>query len=218
MDVIRNIKEVFNQVFVTKKLLGSIFFGVVPALIFYIISLIGLNSVGFGIMEILRDPAQQSGTSSFLGFMSNIGIWLWISSAAICFFFVFAPRKVVRKNFRELFFLTGMLSILLAIDDFFMIHDRYVNQKICYLAYAIFAVTLFIRHYKTIIRLEGFAFLLAGAFLALSIFTDLIQSRVPLSYEYVQVIEEGFKFTGAATWLYFNTRVPYSLLNTNCQS
>ncbi|MFK5971737.1 MAG: hypothetical protein QM485_00480, partial [Flavobacteriaceae bacterium] len=94
----------------------------------------------------------------------------------------------------------------------FMIHDRYVNQKICYLIYAIFAGFLFIRHFKKIIKTEGFAFLLAGTFLASSIVTDLIQSKIPLEYRYIQVIEEGFKFIGAATWLYFIGRVASSLL------
>ena len=29
---------------------------------------------------------------------------------------------------------------------------------------------------------------------------------IPLKYAYVQVFEEGFKFIGAATWLYFSWR------------
>jgi len=104
-------------------------------------------------------------------------------------------------------FLAGMLSIILAIDDFFLIHDRYINQNICYLVYAIVASAILIRHNKQILEIEGFAFLVAGSFLALFIFTDLIQSHIPLRYSYTQVLEEGFKFIGAATWLYFNSRI-----------
>ena len=100
-----------------------------------------------------------------------------------------------------------MLSIILAIDDFFLIHDRYINEDICYLVYAILASAILIRHNKLILKIDGFAFLIAGSFLALSIFTDLIQSQIPLDYSYTQVIEEGFKFTGAATWLFFNSRI-----------
>ena len=158
-------------------------------------------------MEILRDPAQQSGASSFLGFLSNIGIWLWVSSAAICFFTIRTSDSLLKRNRKELMFLAGMLSIILAIDDFFLIHDRYINQNICYLVYAIVASAILIRHNKQILEIEGFAFLVAGSFLALSIFTDLIQSHIPLRYSYTQVLEEGFKFIGAATWLYFNSRI-----------
>ncbi len=208
----KNIKKILNQILVSKKVLRFIIIAVIPALIFFSLSLIVLKSTGFEIIEILRDPAQQSGASSFLGFLSNIGIWLWISSAAISFFFALAKNIFGRKNLKELLFLTGMLSILLAVDDFFMIHDRYVNQNICFLIYAILLGYLFIRHFKAIITIDGFAFLSAGVLLASSIFTDLIQTRIPLSYEYSQVIEEGFKFIGAATWLYFNCCVALSLL------
>ena len=164
-------------------------------------------------MEIIRDPAQQSGASSFLGFLSSIGIWLWVSSAAISFFFFLVSNQYAKNKFRELFFLTGMLSIFLAVDDFFMIHDRYVDQKICYITYAIFLASLGLRHFKMIISIEGFAFIVAGTFLALSILTDLTQEYIPMRYSYVQIFEEGFKFIGAATWLYFNSRVAFFLLN-----
>ncbi|WP_411028813.1 hypothetical protein [Spongiimicrobium sp. 3-5] len=210
MTHIENIKTLLKQIFVSKKLWSCILIAIVPAMLFYSLSLIGLRSLGFETMEILRDPAQQSGASSFLGFLSNIGIWFWISSAAISFFTILTSASVIKKNFKELFFLTGMLSLLLAIDDFFLIHDRYVHQNICYLTYAVFLGCLFIRHFKMIIAIEGFAFLTAGIFLGLSIFTDLVQSEVPLGYVDVQIIEEGFKFIGAATWLYFIGRAASS--------
>jgi len=212
MTSTKKMKLILNQILVSKKLIHCILIAVIPALIFYSLSIIRLKSVGFEIMEILRDPAQQSGESSFRGFLSNIGIWLWVCSAAISFFFVLVSDTIINKNSKGLLLLTGILSLLLAVDDFFMIHDRYVSQKICYLVYAIFIGFLFIRHFKMIIEIEGFAFLLAGILLASSIVTDIIQSKIPLDYQYVQVIEEGFKFIGAATWLYFIGRVASSTL------
>jgi len=212
MTNLKEMKLILNQILVSKKLIHCLLVVVIPALIFYSLSIIRLRSVGFEIMEILRDPAQQSGESSFRGFLSNIGIWLWVCSAAISYFFVLTSETIIKKNFKGLFILTGTLSMLLAVDDFFMIHDRYVSQKICYLVYAIFIGFLFIRHFKMIIEIAGFAFLLAGVLLASSIITDLIQSKIPLDYQYTQIIEEGFKFIGAATWLYFIGRVASSLL------
>ena len=207
MSFTSNLIVISKKVFVLKKVSRCILIAIAPALLFYSFSLFVLKSQGFEIMEILRDPAQQSGASSFLGFLSNIGIWLWVSSAAICFFTIITSDHELKRNHKELMFLTGMLSIILAIDDFFLIHDRYINQKICYLVYAILASAILIRHNKQILEIEGFTFLVAGSFLALSIFTDLIQSHIPLQYSYTQVLEEGFKFTGAATWLYFNSRM-----------
>ncbi|MEH6746397.1 MAG: hypothetical protein V7670_06135 [Maribacter arcticus] len=203
----KHLIEVSKKVFVLKKVINCILIAIVPALLFYSFSLFGLKSRGFEIMEILRDPAQQSGASSFLGFLSNIGIWLWVSSASICFFTIMTSGSKLKKNHKELIFLTGVLSIILAMDDFFLIHDRYINQKLCYLFYAFLAIAILIRHSKKILEIEGFAFLVAGTFLALSILTDLIQSHIPLQYSYTQIFEEGFKFMGVATWLYFNSRM-----------
>lgn len=193
-----------KQIFTPEKILRYVFIAGIPSLLFYGLSLIGLSSAGFSFIEIIMDPAQQSGQSSFLGFLSNIGIWLWISSASICFFSILTYKFVDNDKYKELLFLVGMLSIILAIDDFFMIHDRYVNQIICYLVYAFCAGALLVRHYKKIIEIDGFSFFLAGSLLALSILTDLVQSYIPLKYVYVQIFEEGFKFVGAATWLYFS--------------
>lgn len=200
-------KELLSQILTSKKMLNCILAVVLPALLFYIISMLTLMSQGFGVIEILRDPAQQSGESSFLGFLSNIGVFLWISATALSFFFVLSKNILKNKKQKELLFLIGSLSFFLTIDDFFMIHDRFIDQKIVYLTYAIFIAIIFIRHLKTIIKIDGFAFLLAGSFLGLSVFCDLIEDKTPYTYEQVQVVEEGFKFIGAATWLYFVSRV-----------
>jgi hypothetical protein len=200
------LEESLKKIFNSKKLYKCILIAVIPALLFYSFSLFGLKSHGFTIMEVLQDPAQQSGASSLLGFLSNIGIWLWVSSAAICFFTIITSDLKFNKNHKELIVLAGIMSIVLAFDDFFLIHDRFINQKICYVFYALLAVTLLVRYYKMITEIEGFAFLLAGSLLALSILTDSVQSYIPLEYEYTQVFEEGFKFIGAATWLYFISR------------
>ena len=133
MPYSNQLKKNLKQIFVSKKLLHCILIAVIPALLFYSFSLFWLKSIGYSFTEIIRDAAQQSGESSFLGFLSNIGIWLWVSSAAICFFTISTSYYKSSKNHLELFFLTGILSLILAIDDFILIHDRYVNQKICYL-------------------------------------------------------------------------------------
>ncbi|BBC41984.1 hypothetical protein PDPE_1-02825 [Photobacterium damselae subsp. piscicida] len=64
-------------------------------------------------------------------------------------------------------------------DDFFLIHDRYINQNICYAAYAIIALSILALHFKDILKINAFAFLIAGGLLAASIMTDIVQGYLP---------------------------------------
>ena len=211
MDMPPRLKEQLN---VTRsRIVRCILFAGIPAAIFYVVCVVALYLYGFKIMEIIRDPAQQAAQSSFLGFISNIGTWLWVSSAAVCFFGIANGGFSSPRKDRELLVLVGLLSLTLAVDDFFMIHDRYIHQYICYTGYAVIAIALLVRHFRRIIDIDGFAFLLAGALLALSIFSDVLQMLIPLPYVLVQLFEEGFKFVGAATWLFFCGRLSIETLN-----
>ena len=57
------------------------------------------------------------------------------------------------------------------------------------------------------VAIDGTAFLMAGGFLAMSVIVDAVQEILPISYGFSQALEEGFKFCGAAAWLYFCFRV-----------
>ena len=202
------IEEHLKQVFEPSKIGRLALYALVPSALFYVVAILVLQNSGFSVMEILRDPAQQSGDSSFIGFVSNIGIWLWVSSASICLFHALAATTIAGSiRYRELLALLGALSLLLAIDDFFMIHDRYVDQRVMFLAYAVLAGALLLRHYPSVLRVDGFAFLCAVGMLAASVFIDLAQAAIPLERSHSQMVEEGFKFCGAAAWLYFNCRL-----------
>jgi len=207
-------KQATAKVLAPDRIWQCFLFACLPALIFYSLSLASLTGQGFQLMQILRDPGQQLDQSSFLGFLSNIGVWMWVSTAAITFFGALAIGPGRKDGLRELFVLLGGLSLFLAVDDFFMIHDRYISQRYIFPVYAVVAVAILLRHFNRIVQTDGFAFLLAGSFLALSIATDFFQGMIPWRYAHTQVLEEGFKFVGAATWLYFAVRLGVSSLRS----
>ena len=194
--------------FPKSKIIQWALYAGIPAILFYIISVsILLFGWDFNLIEILRDPAQQSGQSSFIGFVSNIGIWLWVSATAICFFSTLSNSALLRQKEKTFLLLLGFLSMMLAVDDFFLIHDRYINEYICYFFYACLTITLLGRYYQEIVKIDLISFVLAGGLLALSILTDIFQDYLLLEYSYIQFFEEGFKFVGSATWLYFCSSV-----------
>lgn len=213
------ISHAIKQTFQTAKITRYFLFAAIPAVIFYILAFNTLKGAGFETIEILRDPLQQLEQSSFLGFLSNIGSWVWVSSVAICYFTAFNLNKNCDRNRKELLILVGLLLSVIAVDDFFLIHDRYINENICYAVYAVCGAALLLRQFKTIFEIDGFAFVLAGGLLATSIATDIVtwylQKYLHLTYDDIQILEEGCKFVGAVSWLYFSTRIASDSLKQN---
>ena len=175
-------------------------------MLFYVVSVGVMHLNGFSVTQILRDPAQLSNTPSFWGFLSSIGNAAWVAAGAICFFATLLRHTAASGN-RELLLWLGTLSLALGFDDFFMIHDRYVDQRICYGFYAVITMVLAARHLGRILRIEPFAFFAAAALLGGSILSDLIQYMVPVRYTITQLFEEGLKFCGIAMWMFFAARV-----------
>lgn len=178
-----------------------------PATLFYAVSLVVMMDAGFTAIEVLRDVAQQTGQSSFLGFLSSIGAWLWVSAAAVCFFGARHHHVGQNRTQGMLLRLLAWFSLVLAVDDFFMIHDRYITEGILLPLYAIFILIVARRYWRLIAAIDKPAFLTTGALLAGSIAVDAVQEILPISYGASQALEEGLKFVGGAAWLYFCARI-----------
>ncbi|MFX0542623.1 hypothetical protein ACEWPM_012930 [Roseovarius sp. S4756] len=139
---------------------------------------------GFTAVESLRDPAQQTGQSSSLGFLSSNGTWFWVAAAAVCLFgytLQRAPGEAARPHGKLLFSL-AVFSLVLGVDDFFLIHDRYVAEGILLPAYALFILWIARRHWALIRDIDAPAFLMTGGFLALSVAVDAVQEILPIAY------------------------------------
>ena len=110
--------------------------------------------------------------------------------------------------------LKGLFSLTLAVDDFIMLHDHYINQNFCFVVYVALSTGILVRYWKILFTFDGLIFLIAGFLLALSIAIHFIQPRFKPFYNVLQLAEEGSKFIGAATWLYFNCRLATVKLNS----
>ena len=203
-----SLRHLLKRTLTARQFLRCLVFVVVPAVLVYGLAIRLLTASGFSLIQAIRDPAQQTETSSWLGLVSNLGVLMMVSAAVICLFVVSIKPPAASKVQRECLLLMGLLSAFLALDDFFLLHDRHLGEGFCYAMYAFCLVMLLYRHYKTILSVDGIAFLFAGGLLGLSIATDVFQSDITsLSDSVVQLFEEGFKFAGMATWLYFSYRM-----------
>lgn len=162
-----------------------------------------LINQAFGIdsESVIRDLAQSCGLALGVGMLSNFGYLLWSAAAAIALFGAALAGTAALQ--RQLLACGGSFSLLLCLDDMFLLHDKYIGPSLLYILYAIFALLILLRFRNLVLALGGASFLVAVGLLGGSILLDKLQDTLPVAYSTSQVFEEGFKFMGIATWLHF---------------
>ena len=189
----------------------------IPALLVYVASLSLSGLAGIKGQLVLRDLAQTCGTPAGVGLLSNLGYLLWLAAAAVALFTAYSGQPGVRGKQYELLACGGWFSFILCIDDMFLLHDRYIGQTFLYVVYMVFAAMIATRYRRQLMASRGELFLLAVALLGASIGIDQFQRDLPFKYETVQLVEEGAKFLGIATWVLYWWQASTQSLN-NAQS
>ena len=175
-----------------------------PALLVYSAALLLSRAGGIADPElVIRDLAQTCGYPLGVGLLSNRGYVLWMATAAICLFVALAGGQESRSRLHPLLLSGGLFSLLLCLDDMFLLHDRYIGATFLYLLYAVFAVLILVRFRSQVLEIGGALFVIPVALLGGSILLDKLQNVLPFSYNEVQLVEEGLKFLGIAGWLFF---------------
>lgn len=151
---------------------------------------------------LIEDSVDAGSHCIMAGLISNVGIVFWMTAGVVCLFAVLSRSIDDRRN-RQLIAAGGLLTAALTVDDLFRIHNTLVPKPLCYGAYALSAGLILLCYRREIVRLDSSKFLLAGAYLGLSILTDLFENQLPYDYLIVQIFEDGFKFVGIATWCAF---------------
>ena len=175
---------------------------IAPLLIY--LSIIGLSS-SFGIEStlVIRDLAQTCGYPIGVGLISNLGILMWSASASITLFSSLSGL-VEKREESNLLLLGGILTLILCLDDFFLLHDKYIGPDFLYITYSIIGLYILIKFRKIIININFLPFIIAVFFLSLSILFDrYIQEIFRENYTNIQLFEEGFKFIGIVCWMNF---------------
>ena len=179
-------------------------FALLPAALVYGAAL-GLSRAG-GITDlelVIRDLAQTCRYPLGVGLVSNLGYLLWMATGAICLFTALSEVSRPKGRERELLLAGGAFSLLLCLDDMFLLHDRYISANVLYLLYIVFALAILLRYRDLVVRLGGPVFLGAVILLGSSLVFDKFQEVLPIAYGPGQLFEEGVKFLGIASWLFF---------------
>ena len=159
---------------------------------------------------VFQDPlvaaeAADKCCSVYFGFMSQVGVLVWVSTAAICLFSALlmflngAPLKLV------FFAVTaGLLTGWLGLDDAFLIHERVlpglgIPQVVVLMSYVILTLVYLTASFRIIMK-NDYLLLMAGCTgFVISLALDLV-SGVPLWAH----LEDSAKFFGICCWASFH--------------
>lgn len=159
---------------------------------------------GVPIGDLTGDPAAVGGHPIYIGFLSQAGLFLWSAAAAICLFTASTLSRHQRLfDTRRFLFASGLLTVLLGLDDAFLLHESLfprlgVPEKIVYSGYAAVVLVWLVR-FRAAIRHSEYGVLgLALACFGTSLTLDVLEPAVGLDRF---LFEDGAKFAGIVSWL-----------------
>ena len=167
--------------------------------------------------KITRDPVQIMNGDPLEGMLSNVGILFWCATAAICSFGSIVLRNQTgARSFSFFLFASACVTSLLLFDDFFLLHEMvfpmylHLPQNLVYALYVMTIAAFLIFFYERILATEYILLILALSFFGLSIFIDILDHFI--SVPAVFLFEDGFKFFGIVTWMFYFVRVSFDSL------
>ncbi len=164
--------------------------------------------------DLLRDPlavAEMKGTACckvYDGAVSNLGIVLWMSCAAICLFAATVVHAASAKlSAHAMFFAAaGLFTGFLGFDDLFLVHENVlpafgVPQPVTYGAYAVIAMLYLATSWRQILEHNFGILICAIALLGISVGIDWV---IHSDMAWRIILEDGAKLTGITLWLVFH--------------
>ncbi len=146
----------------------------------------------------------------YYGAVSNVGVLMWCGAAAIMFFTAIVLALIGGESCRRSvtqFTLGAVLTTLLCVDDFFLVHDIILpkfgySETVAYVVYAGIAGLYVAYARNEILAARWFMLVLSICCLALSVKIDVF-----MNYDnaFRLLIEDGAKLVGIAAWLSFHT-------------
>jgi hypothetical protein len=185
-------------------------------LLFSLICSIGViflaaSQSSFTYQELFNDSADIVGFHPFFGMVSMLGLFGWAAAAGTSFLTYAVIRDDDTGALRRFFFMAGVFTLFLMVDDAFMLHEQVlprglgIRERYIKIAYLIAAGAFGIVFIKQLLYNNPVLLIGAGLFFASSFVFDnpVVLSALGFfeSGFVLYVIEDGAKFTGIALWL-----------------
>lgn len=193
------IKQIPQAFAANRKLIG---WSLVPPFMVLLLAVLINVFRGITIGYLTRDPNAIGGNTYYAGFISQLGIFFWAGTAAICWFsyWLLKQAKTTSDNI-VLIACAGALTLLLGFDDVFQLHEGFfphigVSENVVLASYLVVMMCFLIRFQHVILRSNYVLFGIALSFFALSMVVDVFSLFEPIRH----LLEDGFKLFGIVTW------------------
>jgi hypothetical protein len=164
------------------------------------------EATGHPVSRLTRDPAAVARMPLYIGLLSNIGILFWAATVGVCLFSGWQLGGSAARSERPFFVCAGLLTLLLALDDFFLFHEELmprllgIAENTYAIGYGAVVLGFLLVFRKRLLSSDYLLLLLALAMFAVSVGIDTLTGQTELS----NLIEDGAKFSGILLWgLYF---------------
>jgi len=166
----------------------------------------------------MADPYDLLQGVPWVGLVSNLGVFVWVSALSICFFC--ATQLGAHENTKRqarLLWCIGIITTLVMLDDFFTLHELFypgflhLNEYVVTAFYAISLAGCLYIYRDLILRSEYLPLVLSFVFFALSVILDILSKNRHIPW--YQLYEDGFKFLGIVSWLGYWAHLSSRFLN-----
>lgn len=155
-----------------------------------------------------KDTVSLGGIHPISGFLSNLGILLWCVAGTSCGFAALIQRHALSKEKFLFLIFSALLSGYLLFDDLFLFHEVLggtigLNENVTIILLGAAVLTYLITFRKVILfQTDVFVFILAMAFLSLSVLMDKIIKQFLISWigDWQNFAEDAAKWIGIVFW------------------
>ena len=176
-----------------------------PALLLLACTMMACFGAGLPPAFFCRDPMATMDGHPLTGVQSTVGVLVWCGAAAICLFSGATLRGAGdSRTMRRFFACSGAITLMLALDDLFLVHDdlaeRYLRlgEKPVLLVYAALVGGYVISFRRVILGSDCTLLVLAFLFFGLSLAVDFFQRRWLSPWRIFA--EDGCKLLGIVSW------------------
>jgi len=155
-----------------------------------------------------RDVFALTKSPPILGFLSNVGAFVWCASLSSIVLTIFTVRYNTSGTVMWFLYSSAIITGWLLFDDFFMLHDFWIKRigMRSFHAYIGLGVALIIYitiFFRIIIKTNYLLFLLAFGFLSVSVAIDMGESLgfwQDNDWRWYYLFEDGSKWIGICFW------------------